>query len=163
MDLLPIYFLVHIAFVFANIWISSALMMQNSELDVLRDVFVYGGLLLLIYPLKLSIKPPTKGVFHCTICHISKDFTVWDFVALALHCGFLGSALIERIIFKREFSIIFFLMGLARLVIGLALIGYHYRLEVSEDKRKRTVKFRVDHLPNSMTRRDSLCRTQKST
>ena len=135
-ELLPIYILVHIAYVFANIWITSALMMLNSERYVLRDVFFHGGLLLLVYPLQAPVKPPTKGVFHCRMCHVYKEFTVWDFVALAVHCGFLVSGLIERMIFRWGFSISFFLMLFTRIAIALALMEYHFRLEMSEDKDK---------------------------
>ena len=132
-DLLPIYVLVHIAFLLANIWITSALLLKNSLFAVFEDVLFHGLFLLPIYlTSKMSIKPPTKGVFHCTMCHVGQEFTVWDFVALAVHCGFLAGALIERIFTRFELSITYFLMVIIRVFILFALVVYHFRKEMSE-------------------------------
>ena len=131
-DLWPIYFLVQMAFVFANVWIGSTLLMYTSEYDLIRDVVFHGLTLLLVHAMHIPIRPPMKGVFHCKICHIDSKFTVWDFISLIMHCGFLALCLFERFSLKREFSALLVLLLPIRAIIVFGLKVYHDRLIESE-------------------------------
>ena len=106
---------------------------EKLVIAVFKDVLFHRLFLLPIYlRSKISIKPLTKGAFHCKMCHVGQEFTVWDFVALAVHCGFLAGALIERIFTRFELSFTYFLMVIIRVAILFTLDYYHFRKEMAE-------------------------------
>lgn len=138
--LIPIYVLINLAYVFANVWIGCSFFIHKSEIEVLADVLYHGIALssvnMVMSTIPRNFEPPTEGVFHCVLCHKGTNISMWDFLALALHCAFLTLCLLERMVWKGLFSLFLICLFPLRVTLQL-LLEYFHKKKVKSEASKR--------------------------